>query len=58
MVINMYLEVVLKTIFLYFIIVFAYRIMGKKEVGQLSIIDLIVSISHSIFLSALRHFLN
>ena len=40
----MYLEVVLKTIFLYFIIVFAYRIMGKKEVGQLSIIDLIVSL--------------
>ena len=33
-----------KTFVLYFIIVFAYRIMGKKEVGQLNIIDLIVSL--------------
>ena len=38
------LEIVLKTIFLYFFIVLIYRIMGKKEVGQLGIIDLIVSI--------------
>ena len=35
---------ILKTIVLYFIIVIAYRIMGKKEVGELSIIDLIVTI--------------
>ena len=34
----------LKTIFMYFFIIFVYRIMGKKEVGQLSIVDLIVSI--------------
>lgn len=35
---------VTRTIFFYFFIVFAYRIMGKREVGQLGIIDLIVSI--------------
>lgn len=40
----MYLNMCLKTIFLYFLIVLAYRIMGKKEVGELSIIDLIVTI--------------
>lgn len=40
----MYIEIMFKTFVLYFIIVFAYRIMGKKEVGQLNIIDLIVSL--------------
>lgn len=35
---------ILKTIFLYFYIVLIYRLMGKKEVGQLGIMDLIVSI--------------
>lgn len=40
----MYTSLITKTFFLYFIIVFAYRIMGKKEVGELSIIDLIVTI--------------
>lgn len=40
----MYLVLALKTFVLYFIIVVAYRIMGKKEVGELSIIDLIVTI--------------
>ncbi len=40
----MYIIICLKTILLYFIIVIAYRIMGKKEVGELSIIDLIVTI--------------
>lgn len=38
------MTMILKTIVLYFIIVLAYRIMGKKEVGELSIIDLIVTI--------------
>ncbi len=37
-------EMFLRTVFFYFFIVFAYRIMGKREVGQLGIIDLIVSI--------------
>ena len=40
----MYFTLVLKTIFMYFFIIFVYRLMGKKEVGQLSIVDLIVSI--------------
>ena len=38
------IETVLRTLFFYFIIVIAYRIMGKREVGQLGIIDLIMSI--------------
>ena len=33
-----------KTLFLYFFIILVYRIMGKKEVGKLGIVDLIVSI--------------
>lgn len=40
----MYFNIIYKTIFLYFFIIFIYRILGKKELGQLSIIDLIVSI--------------
>ena len=40
----MYIILILKTIFLYFFIIFVYRLMGKKEVGQLSVVDLIVSI--------------
>ncbi|MDO5569550.1 MAG: DUF421 domain-containing protein [bacterium] len=35
----------LRTIFFYFLIIIVYRIMGKREVGQLGIIDLIVYIS-------------
>ncbi len=40
----MILEMILKTIFFYFFVAFAYRIMGKREVGQLGIIDLIVTV--------------
>lgn len=40
----MYSTLIFKTIILYFYIVFCYRLMGKKEVGKLSIIDLIVSV--------------
>lgn len=40
----MYLSLIFKTLFMYFFVIFVYRLMGKKEVGQLSIIDLIVSI--------------
>ena len=36
--------ILFRTVFFYFFIVLAYRIMGKREVGQLGIIDLIVSI--------------
>ncbi len=41
---NDLVNVSLRTGFFYFFIVFVYRIMGKREVGQLGIIDLIVSI--------------
>ncbi len=37
-------KILLRTTFFYFFIVFLYRIMGKREIGQLGIIDLIVSI--------------
>ena len=40
----MYYNLIIKTAVLYFYIIFCYRIMGKKEVGKLSIIDLIVSV--------------
>lgn len=38
------LTTVLRTLFFYFFVTFAYRVMGKREVGQLGIVDLIVSI--------------
>ncbi len=38
------LIIIIRTIFFYFFIFLVYRIMGKREVGQLGIIDLIVSI--------------
>ena len=37
-------NVMFRTLFFYFFITLAYRIMGKREVGQVGIIDLIVSI--------------
>lgn len=39
-----YIIVLGKTLFFYFLITVIYRIMGKREVGELSIMDLIVSI--------------
>lgn len=39
-----FLIVFIRTLFFYFFIFIVYRIMGKREVGQLGIIDLIVSI--------------
>ncbi len=38
------LIVLVKTLFFYWAIVLVYRFMGKREVGELSIVDLIVSI--------------
>lgn len=38
------LIVIYRTLFFYFFITLAYRIMGKREIGQLGVIDLIVSI--------------
>lgn len=40
----MYLSLMFKTLFLYFFIIFVYRLMGKKEVGELGIGDLIVTV--------------
>ena len=39
-----YFTIIFRTIFFYFFIVFVYRVMGKRELGQLGIIDLIVSV--------------
>ena len=39
-----YLKIILRMSFFYFFIILIYRIMGKREVGQLGIVDLIVSI--------------
>lgn len=39
-----YFRVIFRTIFFYFVVLILYRVMGKREVGQLGIVDLIVSI--------------
>ena len=39
-----YLKIIFRISFVYFFIILIYRIMGKREVGQLGIVDLIVSI--------------
>ena len=39
-----YIKIVMRIILFYFFIILIYRLMGKREVGQLGIIDLIVSI--------------
>ncbi len=39
-----YINICIRTVLFYFFILLIYRIMGKREVGQLGIIDLIVSI--------------
>ena len=39
-----YFIVLERTILFYIIITIIYRVMGKREVGQLGIVDLIVSI--------------
>lgn len=38
------ISIILRTIFFYFYVTFIYRLMGKREIGQLSLIDLVVSI--------------
>lgn len=38
------LTTVFRTIFFYFFVTLGYRLMGKREIGQLGVIDLIVSI--------------
>ncbi len=38
------LVVLFRTVFFYFFVMFMFRLMGKREVGQLGVVDLIVSI--------------
>lgn len=38
------LQVIFRTIFFYFFVLLCFRLMGKREIGQLGVIDLIVSI--------------
>ena len=40
----MYITILFRTALLYFLIIICFRIMGKKEVGELSVVDLIVTI--------------
>ena len=42
---NAFFMIFIRTLFFYFFIFVVYRMMGKREIGQLGIIDLIVSIS-------------
>ncbi|WP_421380122.1 DUF421 domain-containing protein [Bacillus salacetis] len=39
-----YLIIVIRTIFLYAVILFIFRVMGKREIGELSLLDLVVFI--------------
>lgn len=36
--------IILRTIFMYFLILITFRLMGKREIGQLSVLDFVVSI--------------
>lgn len=38
------ITIVLRTVFLYFFILVVFRLMGKREIGQLSVLDLVISI--------------
>lgn len=39
-----YLIIIFRTCFIYVFILIIFRLMGKREVGELSVIDLVVSI--------------
>ena len=39
-----YFTIIFRTCFLYVFILIIFRLMGKREVGELSVIDLVVSI--------------
>lgn len=38
------LPLVLRTVLIYFVVFFAMRIMGKREIGKLSVFDLVISV--------------
>ncbi|WP_078379557.1 DUF421 domain-containing protein [Sutcliffiella halmapala] len=39
-----YVIIIARTIFLYIVILFIFRVMGKREIGELSVLDLVVFI--------------
>ncbi|MBQ7790296.1 MAG: DUF421 domain-containing protein [Bacilli bacterium] len=39
----MFIKIIIRTIFFYFFIILVFRIMGKREIGELSIQDFVVS---------------
>lgn len=41
---NEYIIVIFRTLFLYFLILFVFRLMGKREIGELGVFDLVVNI--------------
>lgn len=41
---NQYVDIILRTIFFYVLILIIFRLMGKREIGELSILDLVVFI--------------
>lgn len=36
--------VIFRTLFFYFLVILLYRLMGKREIGELSVVDLVISI--------------
>lgn len=43
MVNNMLIRIMFRAIFFYFVIIFSYKLMGKRELGELSLIDFVIS---------------
>ena len=39
-----YVTIIVRTLLLYVVILFIFRLMGKREIGELSILDLVVFI--------------
>lgn len=39
-----YSTMILRTLVLYFVIILVFRLMGKREIGQLSVVDFVISI--------------
>ena len=38
-----YINLMVKCFIVYFVIIFALRIMGKREVGELSVFDIVIT---------------
>ena len=43
MVNNMIFKIIFRSVFFYFSIIFSYKIMGKRELGELSLVDFVIS---------------